>query len=246
MSCDKLSEAVGAIADTETVQDLEAVLAHYARDLGFGDAAYYRLTRFGAALTPTFVFGAAFETWIAHYGQQRYVLVDPAIPWIFRRDLPFTSRELAAEAPQPAALHADRHTRWAIDGLFCPVATSWGETGVICWASSQIIQMNDRDRLAMGNLSRAFVTRFKTLTQHEALPGLPLRPLSRREVECAYWLSEGRRPAEIAETLELSVHTVRQYIETARQKLQARNRGEMLMRAWALGIVAASDAETRD
>lgn len=240
MSCDRLSEAVGAIADSQTVGDLEALLARLTSEFGFSGAAYYRLTRFGAPLEPTLVFGAGFDAWVQRYVEQNYSLVDPVIPWAFRRDLPFTSREIAEAVPQPRALHEERAERWAPDGLFCPVATSWGETGVVCWASPKIVELDDRDRLAMGNLSRAFVTRYKRLAPAEPMPELSLRPLSRREVQCAYWLSEGLRAKQIADILELSVHTVRQYIDAASQKLSARNRGEMILRASALGLVAAA------
>jgi DNA-binding CsgD family transcriptional regulator len=78
------------------------------------------------------------------------------------------------------------------------------------------------------------------LAPAEPMSELSLRPLSRREVQCAYWLSEGLRAKQIADILELSVHTVRQYIDAASQKLSARNRGEMILRASALGLVAAA------
>lgn len=239
-----MSEAVGAVADAGSVDELEGVLTRLATELGFGAAAYYQLAKFGSPVVPTLVFGAGFEDWLGYYAEQNYILVDPVIPWVFRRDLPFSSREIAAEVPQPEKLHADRRARWAQDGLFCPVATSWGEIGVLCWASEKIVELSDRDRLAMGNLSRAFVTRYKRLAPSESLPGLGLRPLSRREVECAFWLSEGYRANQVAKILDLSVHTVRQYIDAACQKLSARNRGEMILRAWALGLI--SRLEPRD
>lgn len=233
-----LSEAVRRISDAETAGELEAVLATLAAELGFSSAAYYRLTRLGSPVTPRLILGAGFDAWNAVYLEQRYVAVDPVIPLIFRRDLPFTVREVEAEYPEPSRLHADRRTYWAPDGLFCPVATSWSELGVICWGSQDELRLADHDRQAIGNLSRAMVARLKQVSPQEAIPNLPLRPLSRREGECAFWAAEGKRANEIADILGLSVHTVRQYLDSAVLKLKARNRAEMLLRASALGLIA--------
>lgn len=241
MGCRVISTVIESISAAGTTKALERVLAKLCNELEYTEAAYYRLTRLGSPVTPALMLGRAFEPWIGIYAERRYAAVDPVVPLAFRRDLPFTCREVEAEFPEPAKLHADRRTYWAPDGLFCPVASSWGEVGVVCWARKDEVQLLDRDRLAMGNISRAFVTRSKLLTAPAALPRLPLRPLSRRESECAFWAAEGKRANEIAEILGLSVHTVRQYLDTAVQKLDAKNRREMLLRGAALGLIAERD-----
>ena len=109
---------------------------------------------------------------------------------------------------------------------------------MMCWASEHTIVLSDRDRLAIGNLSRALVTRMKQLAQVEVIANFPLRPLSRREEQCTFWAAEGKRANEIAGILGLSVHTIRQYLDSAILKLKARNRGEMLLRAATLGLIS--------
>ncbi len=236
--CDALARIVRLIADARTFTALDSLLAETSASLGFKDAAYYRLAKFGAPVAPTLVFGVGFELWMKIYAENRYEAVDPVIPITFRRDLPFTVSEVEARAPRPVRLHQDRRKYWGPDGLFCPVASSWGETGVVGWACDEEVRLEDHDRLAMGVISQAFVTQFKHLSPGEALPDLLLRPLSRREAECAFWMSRGNRVNEIADILGLSVHTVRQYIDSAVLKLDAKNKGEMLLRAAALGLIS--------
>jgi DNA-binding CsgD family transcriptional regulator len=237
-----VSQAVRRISETRTPSELEGVLVALCGELGFVEAAYYRLSRLGSPISPTLVLGQGFEPWISIYAARRYAAVDPVIPLVFRRDLPFTVREVESEFPEPEELHADRRRHWAPDGLFCPVATSWGEVGVVAWAALTPISLAAWDRLAMGNISRAVVTQLKQLSPVADMPSLPLRPLTRRESECAFWAAQGKRANEIATILGLSVHTVRQYLDSAIQKLGARNLGEMLLRGAALGLIAERDS----
>lgn len=96
---DHLSHWMAAIADARSVSALEVIVIELARTAGFSDGAYYRLTRLGSPVSPTFVFGAGFEAWLRRYVERGYALTDPVVPWAFRRDRPFTSLEVAAEAP---------------------------------------------------------------------------------------------------------------------------------------------------
>ncbi len=238
MGCAILPEAIGRISSAQSVSELETAAAHLCSVLNFTTAGYYRLTRLGAPAVPKLMFGAGFEDWVRVYVDRRYAAVDPVIPVAFRRDRPFSSLEIAREFPEPAQLHTDRATYWSPDALFCPVASSMGELGLMCWTSNEIVDLPAVDRLAMGIISHAAVTTFKRLCPPDELADLPPRPLTRREAQCTYWASEGKRVNEIAEILELSGHTVRQYLDSAILKLNAKNRGDMLLRASALGLVA--------
>lgn len=140
-------------------------------------------------------------------------------------------------------MHADRQVYWAADGLFCPITAAWSEIGVFCWSAGETVTLSEKDRFAMGIISRALVIRSRDVAPDDAAPALPLRPLSRREMQCAYWLSQGERATGVARILQLSVHTVRQYIDSAQQKLGARNRGDMILMASALGLIAAPPPE---
>lgn len=52
----------------------------------------------------------------------------------------------------------------------------------------------------------------------------PVDPLSERERECLFWVSEGKTTDEVALILDVSANTVNRYILHATQKLSAANR----------------------
>lgn len=239
MSCDKLSRLVAIISTEGALDDPVAIVQTIASETGFIDAAYYRLTLFGEPMLPTFIFGSSFDDWISIYIERGYSWHDPVVELAFRHDIPFTAREVAERHPQPAALHADRLTLWAPDGLFCPISSSFGEVGVIGWRSATVVDLNDADRMAMRLLSAALVVSYKRQHADPIMPDLAIQPFSRRESECIYWMGQAKSTGEIATILGLSTHTVRQYLDSAVEKVGAKNRAQLLLRASVLGLVAA-------
>ena len=65
----------------------------------------------------------------------------------------------------------------------------------------------------------------------------PTQPLSPREVETMTLLAVGYSRAQVAETLAISEHTLRVYIESARFKLGAMNTTHAVARAMARGQI---------
>lgn len=75
-------------------------------------------------------------------------------------------------------------------------------------------------------------------------PGYPLNTqaigsirLSPREIEVLQLISEGKSTNEAAQSLHLSEYTVRDYISTIMQKMEARNRTEAIVKAIREGII---------
>jgi DNA-binding CsgD family transcriptional regulator len=65
----------------------------------------------------------------------------------------------------------------------------------------------------------------------------PENPLSERERECLYWVSEGKTTDEVAVILGVSSNTVNSYVAHAIQKLAANNRAEAIATAIRNGII---------
>jgi len=63
------------------------------------------------------------------------------------------------------------------------------------------------------------------------------KPLSPREADALTFLALGYSRAQIAETLEISEHTLRVYVESARFKLGAMNTTQAVARALSLGLI---------
>ena len=63
------------------------------------------------------------------------------------------------------------------------------------------------------------------------------QPLSPREIDAMTLLAMGHSRAQIAQTLKISEHTVRVYIESARFKLGAMNTTHAVARAISRGLI---------
>ncbi len=61
--------------------------------------------------------------------------------------------------------------------------------------------------------------------------------LTRREVECLAWVSEGKTSNEIAKIVNLSEHTVNHYLLSATRKLNTFNRTEAVVKALRAGLI---------
>lgn len=224
------------MAAVETLAALDAKIPAIAGFFGFFGVSYYRLARLGEPVTPSQVFGHDATQFIPVYLERNYIRVDPIISLTFRRDMPFTSREVEELFPEPSDLHSLRRELWARDGLFCPVASSCGEVGVVCWRSHDPVTLDAATRLQLKGLSSIMVAQAKAIAARDP-DEIDIRPLSRREMECAYWLSQGKSANEIGEIIGISVHTVRQYLDSSVGKLGAKNRSDMVLRASALGLI---------
>ncbi len=69
------------------------------------------------------------------------------------------------------------------------------------------------------------------------LPGNPNILLSRREIECLDWIARGLGNREIAETLGLSIETVKEHVQGLFQKLEVNNRAHAVTRGYALSYL---------
>lgn len=75
-------------------------------------------------------------------------------------------------------------------------------------------------------------------TMHATLTAATMRdPLSDRERECLYWVSEGKTTEEVALILGVSANTINAYVASAMQKLSASNRPMAIATAIRSGII---------
>ena len=61
--------------------------------------------------------------------------------------------------------------------------------------------------------------------------------LSRRQVQCLYWVQEGKSATDIGGILGLSPRTVEEYLAKACDKLGVRRRIQAVVRARRLGLL---------
>lgn len=102
-----------------------------------------------------------------------------------------------------------------------------------------LVSSAEAGRIDPANLSR---TQFNCCYALSQMPELlsatrPQDPLSERERECLFWVSEGKTTDDVAMILGVSSNTVNSYITHAIQKLSASNRAMAIATAIRSGII---------
>jgi len=223
----------------ETIQALDDCFLKFARALGFSSAMFVHLSSGGGAIAPRVVFGDQ-DPWIEHYAAQNYARLDPTIPRAFRSREAFTW----GKVERPGAPRRERQffgearEAWAKDGLIVPIHGPFGEFSVVNLLCSRRILLADEEMAVIKSACNTYVSVALCLSQG-ALPAPPVAspPLTKRECQCVYWMCMGKHDAETAKILGLSVHTVRDYVDRAKSKLDAETRPELSLKALAFGLL---------
>lgn len=180
------------------------------------------------------------DSWHETYVSQGFARFDPVPRAAAQISLPMTIAEiyagLAGFQPEPgserileAASALGRH-----HGLLVPVFGPGGYRGIVCYAG----QAPNPDATARTALHMAALyahERVRSLARDRQRDAVGL---SERELAVLQVASQGCTDLESAETLGISVRTVRFHFGNVRRKLGAANRQQAVAEAAALGLLA--------
>ena len=176
--------------------------------------------------------------WVSRYTLKGYVNVDPAVAAGFQRALPFDWTEI--EATDEARELMVESTKFGLGG---------------CGYSIPVIDKSGRRSLFSVNCGRtseewaAFTGEHKQdwaelahLLHKKAIFELygerdPAPQLGPRELECLRWTTQGKDYKDIAMILQISDHTARGYLKSARHKLDCANLSQAVAKAIKLGMI---------
>lgn len=188
--------------------------------------------RFGA--------GTYSDQWIDCYLEKDYLRMDPVIFGCFQRFSPANWKELDWSTKAAKAMWRDaRDHGLGNQGYSVPVRGPKGQFALFTlntdaddddWEA--FIAANARDLMI---LAHEFNRKALELEQEEDAPHAPA--LSPRELAAMRCLAQGMSRAQAAAELEISEHTLRVYIESARHKLGAFNTTHAVARALSTGII---------
>ncbi|MGX9356592.1 helix-turn-helix transcriptional regulator [Roseobacteraceae bacterium S113] len=184
--------------------------------------------------------GTYSNEWIARYLEQGYLRIDPVILGCFQRFHPVDWKRLDWSTKAAREFRKD-----AIDfgvgnqGFSIPIRGPQGQFALFTvshnsddesWAA---YTKANRDQLILvAHYFNQKALEFDPVKQPE--PGQPLSP---READAMTMLAAGYSRAQAAEKLEISEHTLRVYIESARFKLGAMNTTHAVARALSRGLI---------
>lgn len=184
--------------------------------------------------------GTYSDTWRDRYLEQNYLRVDPVILGCFRRFHPVDWKRLdwsskAARAFQAEAIdHGVGNQGFSVpirgpNGQFAlfTVSHSCDDTTWETWTEA-----HRRDLILIAHMFNE-----KALELEPDRTPEQSQALSPREVDAMTLLAMGYSRAQVADTLSISEHTLRVYIESARFKLGAMNTTHAVARAIGRGLI---------
>jgi len=217
---DGLSAAVFAIRDQ---LDVEHVVYHSVNSTG---------EQYAALTYP--------DSWVRRYIAQDYSRIDPVVLGCFRRFHPVDWKRLDwSGKPVRAFLAEALDAGVGSQGISVPIRGPNGQFALFTLSDRR----SDRE---WEKFQKEHISEFLILSHYLNQKALELErgddfrimnSLSPREVDALTMLAMGLNRAQAAESLSISEHTFRFYIESARMKLGAANTTHAVARAIALGFV---------
>jgi DNA-binding CsgD family transcriptional regulator len=177
-------------------------------------------------------------SWIKRYLERNYVDVDPVLREGFHRTLPFDWSDLKIESREAAALLLDAVEHGVgPHGMSIPLRSKQGHRGLFSVSYSgeretwkQFCATHISLLVEIGNrLHRRVISEvFGEDNPH----------LTQREIECLHWVSQGKDAGDIAVILNISPHTARDYLKSARFKLDSVSSAQAVTKAVKLGLLS--------
>ncbi|WP_404817650.1 helix-turn-helix transcriptional regulator [Salipiger thiooxidans] len=178
--------------------------------------------------------------WVQRYLEKSYLRIDPVIQGCFQRFHPVDWKRLDWSSKAARAFQADAIAHGVGNqGYSIPIRGPNGQFALFtvnhscdddAWA--EFTALNRRDMILIAHYFNQ-----KALELEPGRRPEPAQPLSPREIEAMTLLAVGYSRAQVAETLSISEHTLRVYIESARFKLGAMNTTHAVARALSRGLI---------
>jgi DNA-binding CsgD family transcriptional regulator len=183
--------------------------------------------------------------WVQHYVEQDYLRIDPVVIGCFQRFHPVDWKRLDWSAKSARAFQAEAiEAGVGNQGYSIPIRGPNGQFALFSishncddaqWAD--FTGAHRRDLILVAHLFNQKGLEF----EKERVPSAA-KSLSPREIDSMTFLAMGYSRAQVADTLSISEHTLRAYIESARFKLGALNTTHAVARALAQGLIVVGGA----
>ena len=221
--------------------NFQSVTTNAFNQLGFGDVSLFHIGQRCGVLDPHRLHGPPLsEEWVSRYIQKSYLRCDVVMAMLMRVTEPFTWTEAETRFPSPKthAYFRDIRKYVAPEMMLCPVSGPNGEVLSVALTMEKPAPVHRRERL----LAHTLACLYAALSQRAEEPDEDWDPrdvhfLSKRELQCVYWVFRGKTDPEIACILEISSSTVHHHVEKAKAKLGAHSRVDLARIAAERGMI---------
>lgn len=228
-----------SLADLERatgLEDLQAVIVKLRDAYGVDHLVYHWVNSQG----DQYGCGTYAPAWVERYVEKDYLRVDPVILGCYQRFHPVDWKRLdwsskAARSFQREAIEFGVGNQ----GFSIPIRGPNGQYALFTASHN----CNDADWEAFTKRTRRQLILLAHFFNQKALEFEPdrlpeaARALSPRETDAMTFLAMGLNRAQAADTMDISEHTLRVYIESARFKLGAINTTHAVARAMSRGLI---------
>lgn len=178
-------------------------------------------------------------SWVQRYLTRNYVNIDPVVQRGFTSALPFYWDELELQSAAEVALFRDAISHGiGLSGISIPIVDKLRRRALFSISSDleprEWRQHLDAKLPVIIDSANGFHQKMQNCDSF-ANRGSP--HLSPREIECLSWVAAGKDTCSIATILDLSEHTVRDYLKSARHKLGCTTLAQAVHKATLAGML---------
>jgi DNA-binding CsgD family transcriptional regulator len=227
---------LAALERAAGLEDLQAVIVDLCEAYRINHMVYHWVNSQG----DQYGCGTYSPAWVARYIEKEYLRVDPVILGCYQRFHPVDWKRLDWSS-KAARLFRSEAIEYGVgnQGFSIPMRGPNGQYALFTASHScsddewQVFKNQHRRPLI---LLAHFFNQKALEFEPERVPEAS-RTLSPREVDAMTFLAMGYNRAKAADTMEISEHTLRVYIESARFKLGAVNTTHAVARAMSRGLI---------
>jgi len=222
-----------ALSEARTYLELEEIFIERIKALGYQNCGYIRVFGEGRFHSGGFLFGSTVSGWGERYQARKYADVDPVIVATCKSSAAFTLEEVSGKSRDGAPILADARSFGLFDGLVAPVRGGYDDLGCVLIGSERAVKADSYDRFLLQGMCDAYGRAGLALLESR----VDRPPLTDREHQCLRWVAAGRSDPQIGMILGLSPNTVHAHVESAKTKLGANSRAQLVLRAVMAGIL---------
>ncbi|WP_058247238.1 helix-turn-helix transcriptional regulator [Tropicibacter naphthalenivorans] len=232
----RLDTLIERLESAKGLDDLQIVIEELRDQYGVDHMVYHWVNSNGEQ----YGCGTYDLEWVNRYVERGYLRIDPVIQGCFQRFHPVNWKRLDWSSKSARALLKDAIEHGiGNQGFSIPIRGPNGQFALFSLTHNcsdaeweEFTESNRRDLILVAHYFNQKALEFEPGRTPE-----PAQQLSPRELEAMTLLAIGYSRAQAADTLSISEHTLRVYVESARFKLGAMNTTHAVARALSRGLI---------
>lgn len=233
-----INRFIASFSNVKTEDELNKALAAFSSAMGFNQFGLTVIIPQSLSRPLIAIFAHCSNGWEAIYRRDELLRRDPVIHLSLRQTSPIFWHQLQGKAPflpqgamDVMGLAAEFGLR---NGVTFPLRAHGGESGILSFITSDEVSAHLLEASPLLRFVADYIFETAVRLVSKRAKG---KSLTKREVECLFWASEGKTAAEIAKILGITTRTVTYYMHQAVVKTDSVNRDQAIAKAAIAGLL---------